>query len=196
MCDLVLLTALLLHWYHPPTEGQTKLCLVLSFPWLLPLVLSSYSLMHPSRSEFSQFICLSSAIFYFFFFKHQYFFLGFPFFPYSLFLLLGCNSWYLSLGTPYLSLNMCELTNDLSPPYQSVSSVQNRFHSGSISCQPRKNHHCFGEKVWSLLWANNVTKLFLILFTLPLQYHVCKKRKNKIWPPKGRESQLGEAVPH
>lgn len=39
-------------------------------------------------------------------------------------------------------------------------------------------------------------KLFLILFTLPLQYYVCKKRKKNIRPPKGRMNQLSEAVYH
>lgn len=66
--------------------------------------------------------------------------------------------------------------------------------SCSISWQTRKSQHCFGGNIWSLLWPTNVSKLFLILFTLPLQYNVCKKRMKEVWPPKGRENQLGEAV--
>lgn len=72
ICDLVMLTTLLL---HPPTEIQIKLFLILFFLWLLPLVLSSRSVVHPSRSEFSQFICLSSVMV---FFQTSVFLFGFP----------------------------------------------------------------------------------------------------------------------
>lgn len=116
------------------------------------------------------------------------------FFLYCLFLLLGCKNWYLSLGVPYLSLNMCELTNDVSLPYQSGSSVL-------ICSEQISLGQCFlaAKEKSPLLWGKCLIfaltkqcKLFLILFTLPLQYYVCKKRKKKIRPPKGRMNQLSE----
>lgn len=155
--------------------------------------------MHPSRSKFSPFFCLSSPVLSCFFSKHQYFpFFFSPFFLYCLFLLLGCKNWYLSLGVPYLSLNMCELTNDVSLLYQSGSSVL-------ICSEQISLGQCFlaAKEKSPLLWGKCLIfaltkqcKLFLILFTLPLQYYVCKKRKKKIRPPKGRMNQLSEAVYH